>query len=107
MKSKTINCSDLNNLILDEMIKQSRETFKKEAEYFRQVFAEHFGFEASKADIIDVTRETPAPEIGVVECYSLRYRGEPFLFINVGGLEFTIDHNGDYIVTQKTNFQKV
>ena len=70
-------------------------------------FSAHFGEAPPLNTPINRERLVPTPE-GCVEGWAYSFRGETFLFENVGPLEITKKpETGDYIVTQKTNFQKV
>ena len=69
-------------------------------------FSEHFG--EAPAPNIPIKRERIENAEGCVETWAYSFRGETFLFENVGPMEITKKpETGDYIVSQKTNFQKV
>ena len=70
-------------------------------------FSAHFG-EAPLPNTPIKLERLELPAEGCVESWDYSFRGETFLFENIGPMEITKKpETGDYIVSQKTIFQKV
>ena len=99
--------TDFGSSMMEVVFETIRRKNEKLALEIVTAFSEHFG--EAPAPNTPIRRERlEQPAEGCAESWAYSFRGETFLFENVGHMEITKKpETGDYIVSQKTIFEKV